>query len=182
MATDLTLKGDIVLGGGVTAGGAVIGDSAAFVNACGAAALNSTGAITNPKAKMTAEGGYAIKLTNKTGAASVKGTIVAVKSDTDNAFDLVAIDGTDCIGVVYEAGIADAAECFVVIAGKAQVLMTNNATRGQMARIPLNTDTGEEAGKAVAAALPAAADIRHIGTILESKNAGTLCYVALAVN
>ncbi len=68
MATDLTLNGDIVLAGGMTAGGAVIADSAAFVNACGAAAINSTGAITNPKAKMTAEGGIAVRLTNKTGA------------------------------------------------------------------------------------------------------------------
>ena len=182
MATDLTLKGGAVLGGGLTLGDSLVGTDAAFTGAVGAQQVNTTTAFTNPKAKMTPEGGYAIKLTNKTGAASVKGTIVAVKSDTDNAFDLVAIDGTDCIGVVYEAGVADAAECFVVIAGKAQVLMTNNATRGQMCRIPLNTDTGEEAGKAVAAALPAAADIGHIGTILESKNAGTLCYVALALN
>lgn len=184
MATDLTLKGDIVLAGGITAGGAIIGDSAAFVNACGAAALNSTGAITNPKAKITAEGGFAVKMTNKTGAPSVKGTIVSLSTGTDNAFALSAVDASGVVGVVYEAGKADAAECFVVVKGIAETLFTNNVTHGMYARAPIAADTNEVAGKAVGAAIPAAtfntdAYLARFGFVLESKNAGTLAKVLL---
>lgn len=167
MATDLTLKGDIVLGGGMTAGGAVIGDSAAFVNACGAAALNSTGAITNPKAKITAEG-----------------SIVSLSTGTDNAFALSAIDASGVVGVVYEAGKADAAECFVVVKGIAETLFTNNVTHGMYARAPVAADTDEVAGSAVGAAIPANTFntdvyLARFGFVLESKNAGTLAKVLL---
>ena len=184
MATDLTLKGDIVLGGGVTAAGAIIGDSAAFVNAVGADELNSTGEINNPKIKLTPEGGFAVKMTNKTGAASVKGSIVSLSTGTDNAFALSAIDASGVVGVVYEAGKADAAECFVVVKGIAETLFTNNVTHGMYARAPVAADDGEVAGTAVGAAIPAAtfdtdAYLARFGFVLESKNAGTLAKVLL---
>ena len=89
------------------------------------------------------------------------------------------MDATYNLGVVYEAGVADAAECLVVTKGIAQVLMKNAATRGQMYRIPLNTDDGEAAGYAMAAAQSGTASAYKIGDCLESKDAEVLCKVLL---
>lgn len=150
MATDLTLDGGIESGGYQTA-----------------------------KCKMTPEGGFAVRLTNKTGAASIRGTIVGVKAAVGNAFDLTAIDANYNLGVVDESGVADGAECWVVVSGIASVLMKNAATLGQQCRIPLNTDTGEVAGYAMAADQGATASVYKIGDILETKAADTLCKVLL---
>ena len=155
MAIDLTLNGGIQCSG-----------------------LDST------KCKITAEGGIAVKMTNKTGAASVKGSIVSLSTGTDNAFALSAVDASGVVGVVYEADKADAAECFVVVKGIAETLFTNNVTHGMYARAPVAADTGEEAGKAVGAAIPAATFntdvyLARFGFVLESKNAGTLAKVLL---
>ena len=184
MATDLTLKGDIVLGGGVTAAGAVVADSAAFVNAVGADEVNSTGAINNPKVRITPEGGFAVSLINKTGAPSVKGSIVSLSTGTDNAFALSAVDASGVVGVVYEAGKADAAACLVVVKGIAETLFTNNVTHGMYARAPVAADTDEVAGSAVGAAIPANTFntdvyLARFGFVLESKNAASLAKVLL---
>jgi len=159
--------------------GAVSGTTGTFTGAVSGASGAFTGAVAGPKAKLTAEGGLAVKLTNKTGAASIKGTIVGVDSAAGNAFDLTAIDANYNLGVVYESGVADGAECWVVVIGIAEVLMKNDATLGQQCRIPLNTDTGKVAGYAMAAAQAATASVYKIGDILETKTADTLCKVLL---
>jgi hypothetical protein len=74
----------------------------------------------------TTEGGLLVTLTNKTGAASVKGSVVSASTGTDNAFMLQA-NRLDAIGIVYEDGIADGSECRVVIAGIADVLLEDAA-------------------------------------------------------
>ena len=159
--------------------GPVSGTTGTFTGAVSGASGAFTGAVAGPKAKLTAEGGLAVKLTNKTGAASIKGTIVGVDSAAGNAFDLTAIDANYNLGVVYESGVDDGAECWVVVIGIAEVLMKNDATLGQQCRIPLNTDTGEVAGYAMAAAQSATASVYKIGDILETKTADTLCKVLL---
>jgi len=159
--------------------GAVSGTTGTFTGAVSGASGAFTGAVAGPKAKLTAEGGLAVKLTNKTGAASIKGTIVGVDSAAGNAFDLTAIDANYNLGVVYESGVDDGAECWVVVIGIAEVLMKNDATLGQQCRIPLNTDTGEVAGYAMADAQAATASVYKIGDILETKTADTLCKVLL---
>ena len=201
MATDLKLNGGIEAGGAITAGGNIVGNvvsaignvqgangvfsnavsgaTGTFTGAVSGASGAFTGAVAGPKAKLTAEGGLAVKLTNKTGAASIKGTIVGVDSAAGNAFDLTAIDANYNLGVVYESGVADGAECWVVVIGIAEVLMKNDATLGQQCRIPLNTDTGKVAGYAMAAAQAATASVYKIGDILETKTADTLCKVLL---
>jgi len=136
------------------------------------------------KIKTTSEGGLAVQLTNKTGAASVKGSIVSLSTSTDNAFKLSAVDASGVVGVVYEAGIADAAECWVVVKGIAETLFTNNVTHGMYARAPVTADTDEVAGSAVGAAIPASTFntdvyLARFGFVLESKNAGTLAKVLL---
>lgn len=124
------------------------------------------------KVKVTPEGGIAIKLTNKTGGASVKGTVVGAATGTDNAFILQAAE-YESIGIVYESGIADAAECWVVVAGIAEILLkdTTASTRGQ---IVFAADTD---GRAITGAVPTPpADDSHfkeIGHCIESKTQGT---------
>jgi hypothetical protein len=138
---------------------------------------------------MTPEGGFAVHLTNKTGSASVKGTLVDASTGTDNAFAVVAADAVDCIGVVYEDGIADGEPCLVVIAGRAQVLLEDStaSTRGYWVKVSDN-----DAGRADAtnAAPPGGTvnaledHLSEVGHCLESKSAGTdvLCWILMHFN
>ena len=128
---------------------------------------------TNSKIKNTPEGGVAVKLTNKTGAASVKGTLVSASTTTDNAFALQSNE-FDCFGVVYEAGIADGSACWVVVSGIAELLMKDTvaAVRGYIA-ISADMD-----GRATCIAVPTATPTsdthwKEIGHLIESKTAGT---------
>ena len=75
--------------------------------------------------KFTPEGGIAYRMTNKTGAASIKGTVVSAASTTNNAF-VAQSNEFDSIGVVYEDGIADGALCWVVKNGTAEVLLEDS--------------------------------------------------------
>ena len=196
MATDLTLQGGIVAGGDLTIGGAIAATGNVVGNVVSAVGnvqgvdgvfsgtvYGTTGTFSagvgNSYFKITPEGGFAVRLTNKSGAVTVKGQIVGIKTGTDNAFDLTAVGATYNLGVVYESGVADAAECWVVVAGIAQVLMKNAAERGQLCRIPLNTDAGEAAGYAMAAAQSDTASVYKIGDVLESAAAEALCKVLL---
>lgn len=190
MATDLKLNGGIEAGGAITAGGNIDGNVVSAVGSVhgvdgefsgtvyGTAGTFSAG-VGNSYFKITPEGGFAVRLTNKTGAPSVKGQIVGIKTGTDNAFDLTAVDATYNLGVVYESGVADAAECWVVVGGIAQVLMKNAAVRGQLCRIPLNTDDSEAAGYAMAAEQSSSASVYKIGDVLETADAEVLCKVLL---
>lgn len=184
MATDLTLHGGIVAAGDLSIGnitttrvsssGQVGGSTGVFSGAV--SGLN----FSTAKVKLTAEGGLAVQLTNESGAPTVKGQIVSSKGTVARAFDLTAVDANHVLGVVYESGIEDAAECWVVVAGIAQVLMKNAATMGHICRIPLNTDEGEAAGYAMDAAQSGTASVYKIGDNLETQNAETLCRVLLS--
>jgi hypothetical protein len=117
MATDLKLNGGIEAGGAITAGGNIVGNvvsavgnvqgaNGVFSNAISGATGSFSSSVGTLLAKITPEGGYAVKLTNKTGAPSVKGQIVSHKGTVARAFDLTAVDANHCLGVVYESGIA----------------------------------------------------------------------------
>ena len=196
MATDLKLNGGISAGGDLNLGGAIAttgnitgnvvtamgnvqGANGVFSNAISGATGSFSSSVGTLLAKITPEGGYAVKLTNKTGAPSVKGQIVGIKTGTDNAFDLTAVGANHCLGVVYESGIEDAAECWVVVGGIAQVLMKNDSTAGHICRIPLNTDEGKAAGYAMAAEQSDTASVYKIGDVLETADAEVLCKVLL---
>jgi hypothetical protein len=82
---------------------------------------------------VTAEGGFAVKKTNKTGGASVKGTLVQADAyGTENAFTVSAVDAVNPIGIVYENDIPDGGACWIVIHGSVEVLLKNgtSATAG----------------------------------------------------
>lgn len=197
MATDLTLDGGIVAGGDLTLGGSIAatdnvvgnvvsavgnvqGANGVFSNAVSGATGTFSAGVGNSYFKITPEGGFAVRLTNKSGAVTVKGQIVSHKGTVARAFDLTAVDANHCLGVVYESGIEDAAECWVVVSGIAQVLMKNAATMGHICRIPLNTDDGEAAGYAMDAAQSGTASVYKIGDVLETADAEVLCKVLLS--
>lgn len=126
----------------------------------------------SPKIKLTPEGGYAVLLTNKTGANSVKGTVAIADPSVDSAFEINPINGDMPIGVVYDNGIVDGSECWVVVAGIAEVLLVNTvaSTRSYVAY-----SSGSVAGRIdTAATVPAATThFREIGHTMESKTGGT---------
>ncbi len=196
MATDLKLNGGIEAGGDLTLGGAIAatgnvvgnvvsamgnvqGVDGVFSGTVWGATGTFSAGVGNSDFKITPEGGFAVRLTNKSGAATVKGQIVSHKGTVANAFDLTAVDAKHCLGVVYEIGVEDGAQCWVVVSGIAQVLMKNAATMGQMCRIPLNGDAGKDAGYAMAAEQPDTASVYKIGDVLETANAEVLCKVLL---
>jgi hypothetical protein len=124
--------------------------------------------------RVTPEGGYAIRLINKTGAASVKGTIVVAADNADSAFKTAPANSPAPYGAVYESGIADGEPCFVVVGGIADVLLKDGtaATRGNWVGV---SDT---AGRAYATDHPgsvppeAAVHSRELGHCIENKDAG----------
>lgn len=135
---------------------------------------------------LTPEGGYAVRLTNKTGAPSVKGTVVAASTTTANSFELTSADDFDPIGIVYEDGIADGALCWVVIGGRAQVKLENSvgSTVGYWVRT--STTAGGRADATNAAppglVLQHFAEIGHCLETVAGTAGGALCYIILHFN
>jgi hypothetical protein len=141
----------------------------------------------NNKLKLTSEGGVAVKLTNKTGGASVKGELVRSNSGQNNSVIKVAQNIPDTIGVFYESGIADGAEAWVVVSGIADVYFVGNTTRGYLARSFVTADAGYVIGRALSEAVPSSpfATDKHfceIGHILESRTGAGLAKVVLHFN
>lgn len=141
----------------------------------------------NKKIRFTDEGGLAVRLTNKTGAASVKGTLVDPHATVNNAVALVPVNAPDIIGVMYDNGVADGAECWVVISGIADVMFVGNTTAGHFARMTVTADTGDQAGYAISEAVPTSpfATDKHfqeIGHVLEARTGSGLAKVCLHFN
>lgn len=136
------------------------------------------GLSTSEKFITTDEGGIGVKMINKTGAASVKGTIVEASLTTDNAFGLTGATDYMPIGAVYENGIADGEECTVIIYGIAELLLQDStaSTKGYW----VNTSDTQAGRVDATVAIPAGGTItalenhmREVGHCIESKTAGT---------
>jgi hypothetical protein len=135
--------------------------------------------IDGPKFKITSEGGYAIKLTNRTGAASAKGTLVTADSLNDDSFVLAPIDSSECVGVVYDEGVADLEDCWIIISGIAEVLLEDGT--GSLPRnwvVPSSTVVGR--ADATATTTPAGGDLaaheshfKEIGHCIQTTVSGT---------
>lgn len=140
------------------------------------------------KFKLTDEGGYAIKMTNKTGANSIKGTVIDTSDTLDNSFKIEEGDGIDAIGVVYEDGIADGLDCWVVIEGIAEVLLKDGTTSTRNYWVKVSDVAGRaDATNAAPPGGTIAALEQHFGEIghcLESKSSDTnvLCKIILHKN
>lgn len=135
----------------------------------------------------TGDSGNIITLINKTGAASVKGTVVCASSTVDLAVEKITEGVPDPIGVIYEDGIADGQPVKVVKAGIADVLFIGNTTRKHLARGFVTGEQGYVAGKALSEAVPTSpfATDKHfyeIGHVLESRVGVGLAKVMLHFN
>ena len=122
------------------------------------------GEIESPKAKITAIGGYAIALTNNTGVNSVEGQLVEADDTDESSYKTADANALDVIGVVYNAGVADASEVWIVIAGIAEVLLDAGGCVHHDRLISSNT-----AGSADVANSPAVAvHFQEVGHALET--------------
>lgn len=131
----------------------------------------------NNKVGISELGGIAVKLNNGSGVASVKGTIVIADTNADDSFDIAGADEVQPIGIVYDDGVADGSECWVIIYGIADVLLkdTTASVHGNWVY------TSDVAGRADATLLvPPGGGIPeldvHMGEVghcIESKGADT---------
>jgi hypothetical protein len=130
---------------------------------------------------ITPEGGIAAQFINGTGVNSEKGRLVHLTGA--NTVNLTGVDELDCIGPIYSDGVANGQLIWVVICGKAEVLLDDNT--GSTAGNWVETS---EAGyaNATAAAPPGAvlAHFQEIGHSLQTVAAGgagthVLCLVNL---
>ncbi|MDD2365163.1 MAG: hypothetical protein PHN84_03270 [Desulfuromonadaceae bacterium] len=140
-------------------------------------------------AYLTPLGGVAVQLINKTGAPSVKGSLVCPSPSTDAAVRLTETDDIDPCGVILNSGVSDGSDVWVVVSGVAEVLLEDStaATRGYWARTSIT-----QAGRAnITAAVPAGgtitaieAHMKEVGHSLESVTAGTnkLCRIFFHTN
>ena len=133
-------------------------------------------------------GGLMVKMINKTGAPSVKGTVVTVYTATaiDAAVSPIVIDIPTPIGVIFEDGIADGSGVWVVVQGIADVYFIGNTDRGNLARGFVTGDAGYVSGQAMSDSnLPPVTTSKHfyeIGHILESRTGAGLAKVVLHFN
>lgn len=139
------------------------------------------------KCAMNADGGFMVKLTNKTGGASVKGEVVMPYDTTNLAVAKIVKNEPDPIGVFYESGVADGAEAWIVVAGIADVYFIGNTTRGHLARGFITADAGYVIGQALSEAIPTSpfATDKHfyeIGHVLESRTGAGLAKCVLHFN
>lgn len=79
------------------------------------------GDVIGAKIRLTSIGGYAIKLTNETGAVSVAGETVIASVGTADAVDASGMSELQCIGVFLDDSVAEHAEAWVVVSGIADV-------------------------------------------------------------
>ncbi len=139
------------------------------------------GGAATTKFKLTAIGGFAIRLTNKTGGASVAGQLIAPYSATavDDAFKTAAANSDEVIGIVLDGGVADGSEVWIVVSGIADVLMdAGGSARGD--RIISSATAGSadvwNTGGAVAT------HFQEIGHCIETRGGAGLAKCVLHFN
>lgn len=126
----------------------------------------------------TLDGGAAKKYINNTGAASIKGTLVRASISVDEGVDVALVDSVDHIGVIYEDGIANGGEVWVVIEGDAKILLEDStaATRGYWAKpsatVPGRVDA-TNAGPSGGTIAALEEHFTEVGHVEESVSAGT---------
>jgi len=135
---------------------------------------------------VTPLGGIAIKIINKTGAASIKGTLLGASETTTGSVEILA-EAHDCIGIMYSDGVADGEEVWMVISGIAEVLLKD----GQAGILGYWTFSSTTNGRAEMLEAPAGGTIgeleshfNEIGHSIQAIADGTdvLCKIVLHFN
>lgn len=121
----------------------------------------------------TGERGFQTRLTNKTGAVSVKGNLVSSSPDFDLSFDFQKNE-FDTFGIVAEAGIPDGSECWVWKNGSICLVLAEDGTVAPRAYLALAADTD---GRADFIAVPSsnpnqAEHFKEIGHVLKQEASG----------
>ena len=128
--------------------------------------IKTTGHYEQSKIKLTPVGGYAVKLTNKTGVNSVKGKLVRTRAGIDDAVGAALANELHCIGVFLDAGVVDGAEAWIVVGGIAEILGTGNAAGDRLV-------TGATAGSASVNNLPiVAVHFQEVGHAIDGAPPG----------
>lgn len=131
-------------------------------------------------AMITPEGGYAIKLINRTGHASVKGEVVIASTSADGEVNIAPTSTEMPIGCVYNAGVAEGSAIWVVVAGIAEVLYDASATtRGNWVQTSALT-AGRADGSSGSS--PGVAPFREIGHAIASASGNALGKIVIHFN
>jgi hypothetical protein len=140
--------------------------------------------IADPFVKFTEEGGIATRYINKTGAKSIKGTIVVCDTN-DNSVNVAPADSYSNIGVIYDNNIADGQYIWVVTKGRAQVLLKNStaSTAGNWIKVSNVAGRGDATGT-VPLPPTVAEHSKEVAHCVETKSAGTnvLCFADIHQN
>jgi hypothetical protein len=134
------------------------------------------------KAGLTVEGGFAIKLVNKTGAPSVKGTCVEAGGGVALGFVLATTGAGLPIGFVYEDGIADGSGTWVVMRGIGYAKLENDVATTQGNWCRTSSTVAGRIETAVAHPGNTVAHFFEVGHALESVSAdaaGALVRIAI---
>lgn len=137
----------------------------------------------NGRCALTADGGLAVKMTNDMGEATSRGLIVAgTTASINNAF-IRQTNEYDAIGVLYEAGIADGDETWVVVAGMAEVTLDGaHGDAGWGTWIGAGTTDGLASGSIAPnglGALQANTHFKELGHAVGSGSAGNQVKIIL---
>lgn len=124
-------------------------------------------------------GGIAIQKINKTGAPSIKGTVIEVDDSQDFSIKLTEADTDDATGIIYNSGIPDGGLVWVVIDGAADALLEDSSAclHGNWARTSITqagrvdaTNLGPPAGGLI---LELEQHFKEVGHCEQSVTAGT---------
>jgi hypothetical protein len=130
-----------------------------------------TDKVESQKVIITPEGGLAVKMTNRTGSSSVKGTIVSCSTSYDNAFKIATNLELTVIGIVYSSGVADGSECWVVINGIAEVLMKDSTASDRSYLVMVSSTNGRS--DSINPATLLLDNTKILGHFIENKTGGT---------
>lgn len=126
-------------------------------------------------------------MVNKTGGASVKGTVVDSHDTIENAVKKIVVNVPDPIGVIYDDGVPDGSLVRVVISGIAEVLFIGSVTIGHLARGFITGDDGYVSGQLLSEAVPTSpfASDKHFyecGHTISARTGAGLAKVMLHFN
>ena len=123
----------------------------------------------------THERGMLVKFINRTGAASVKGSLVSCSTTADREVILQANE-YDTIAVVQEAGVAEGAEMWCWVNGSVAQVLAKDATAFTRGNILIAADTDGRADNVgnPGGGLPGTdTHFKECGHVMESKGGGT---------
>lgn len=132
---------------------------------------------------LTAIGGFAVRMKNRTGGTSVKGTLLAASDAAFNGAGIAASNAVDVIGAMYESGVAAGDDCWVVVGGAAEVKLENDvaSTRGHW------VGSSSTSGRALTKSAPSSQaehfqEVGHCVQTVAGDPAGALCRIIMHFN